>query len=112
MDTGPVIAQRERPIAASDDAATLTEALFADGATLLVATMPGWIDRSIPAVEQDRQSGDVHQQTGTCRRTGGLGIERGNPRETSTGLRALAGIVHALGGEGAQAIESRAMGWL
>ena len=53
MDTGPVIAQRERPIDASDDAATLTEVLFADGATLLVETLPGWIDGAIPAVEQD-----------------------------------------------------------
>ena len=53
MDTGPIIAQRERLIDASDDAGTLTEALFADGAALLVETLPGWIAGSVPAVKQN-----------------------------------------------------------
>ena len=48
MDSGPVIAQRERPIREFDDAATLTDELFADGAILLVETLPGWIGGSIP----------------------------------------------------------------
>ena len=55
MDTGPIIAQRERPIDASDDAGTLTEALFADGAALLVDTLPGWIDGSVSAVNQNHE---------------------------------------------------------
>lgn len=53
MDTGPIVAQRERPIDASDDAGTLTQALFADGATLLVETLPGWTGGSVSAVKQN-----------------------------------------------------------
>lgn len=53
MDTGPIIAQRERPINASDDAGMLTEKLFADGAALLVDTLPGWTDGSVSAVKQN-----------------------------------------------------------
>ena len=53
MDTGPIIAQRERRVYESDDAATLTDTLFADGAALLIESLPGWIDGTIPAVEQD-----------------------------------------------------------
>lgn len=53
MDTGPIIAQRERPIDASDDAGTLTKKLFADGAALLVNTLPGWTDGSVSAVKQN-----------------------------------------------------------
>ena len=55
MDTGPIIAQRERPVVAADDAATLTETLFADGADLLIESLPGWTSGLLPAVEQDDQ---------------------------------------------------------
>ena len=53
MDTGPIIAQRERPIAPDDDAATLTAALFADGAALLNAIIPQWAAGAIDAIPQD-----------------------------------------------------------
>ncbi len=53
MDTGPIIAQREREIDVADDAATLTETLFADGAGLLVESLPGWAAGLVSAVEQD-----------------------------------------------------------
>lgn len=53
MDTGPVIAQRERPIDESDNSATLTETLFIDGAALLVESLRGWTGGSIPAVDQN-----------------------------------------------------------
>ena len=55
MDTGPVIAQRERRIGESDVAADLTEQLFADGAELLAQTLPGWTDGSMRAVPQDHE---------------------------------------------------------
>ena len=53
MDTGPIIAQRERRIEPADDAATLTEALFSDGANLLVETLPKWMGGSVLEVAQD-----------------------------------------------------------
>ncbi|MDE2683362.1 MAG: methionyl-tRNA formyltransferase [Chloroflexota bacterium] len=53
MDTGPVIAQRERLIREFDDAGTLTEKLFVDGAALLVDTLPGWTAGSVSAVKQN-----------------------------------------------------------
>ena len=53
MDTGPIVAQWERRIDESDDAATLTETLFADGAALLIETLPGWAEGSVSAEAQD-----------------------------------------------------------
>ena len=69
MDTGPIIAQRERAIGSSDDAAGLTEALFADGAALLLETLPGWMAGSISAVEQD---GNLATYTSKLERADGL----------------------------------------
>ena len=53
MDTGPIIARRERPITPQDDAATLTDALFQDGAALLGEIIPQWTAGAIAAVPQD-----------------------------------------------------------
>ena len=53
MDTGPVIARRERRIAPGDDAAILTEGLFRDGAALLNEIIPQWTAGAIAAVPQD-----------------------------------------------------------
>ena len=53
MDTGPIVAQRERRIEPEIDAAELTETLFIDGAALLAETLPKWMCGSVPAVEQD-----------------------------------------------------------
>lgn len=53
MDTGPIVAQRERQVDESDDAATLTETLFADGAALLIETLPRWAEGSVSAQAQD-----------------------------------------------------------
>ncbi len=69
MDTGPIIAQRERAIDAWDDAAGLTERLFADGAELLVDSLPSWTGGSITAIDQD---GDLATYTGKLERADGL----------------------------------------
>ena len=53
MDTGPVIAQQERPILPQDDAAALTAALFRDGANLLNKIIPQWAAGAIAAIPQD-----------------------------------------------------------
>ncbi len=53
MDTGPIIAQSERAISPSDDAISLTASLFLDGASLLLRTLPGWIDGAVAAFPQD-----------------------------------------------------------
>ena len=53
MDTGPIIAQRQRPITPHDNAATLTAILFKDGATLLNAIIPQWATAAIKAIPQD-----------------------------------------------------------
>ena len=69
MDTGPIIAQRERAIGPSYDAAGLTEILFSDGASLLVETLPGWTDGSIAAATQD---GNLATYTNKLERDDGL----------------------------------------
>ena len=53
MDTGPILAQRERSIGPADDAAGLTAALFADGADLLNETFPLWMSGATSALPQN-----------------------------------------------------------
>ena len=53
MDTGPALARRERRIMPGDDAATLTEGLFRDGAALLNEVIPLWMAGALVAVPQD-----------------------------------------------------------
>jgi methionyl-tRNA formyltransferase len=53
LDTGPILAQAECPIAPDDTTATLTAKLADLGAELLVATLPGWLVGQIQARPQD-----------------------------------------------------------
>jgi methionyl-tRNA formyltransferase len=53
MDTGPIAAQAELPIAPDDTTASLTVALAALGAQLLLETLPGWLAGDLPAQPQD-----------------------------------------------------------
>ena len=52
MDSGPMIAQREYPIAPTDTAGSLTTELFRVGADLLLENLDGWVRGDITAVPQ------------------------------------------------------------
>lgn len=53
MDTGPLLAQAECPIAPDETTATLSAALADLGAQLLVDTLPGWLAGQVKARSQD-----------------------------------------------------------
>jgi len=53
LDAGPVYAQEQLPIAATDTAGDLHDQLAALGAQLLLSTLPGILDGSLAPVEQD-----------------------------------------------------------
>ncbi len=53
MDTGPVIAQRSRELRSDDNADTLTDALFREGASLLHDTLPKWVSGRMEVRPQD-----------------------------------------------------------
>jgi methionyl-tRNA formyltransferase len=53
LDAGPILAQREIPIAPDDTAGTLTERLAHLGAALLVETLPRWLAGEIVPRRQD-----------------------------------------------------------
>jgi methionyl-tRNA formyltransferase len=53
MDTGPILAQVECPIAPDDTTATLSARLAELGARLLLETLPGWLAGEIEAQPQD-----------------------------------------------------------
>ena len=53
LDTGPVLATRETPIADTDTGGSLTERLAGLGAELLVETLPGWLRGEVTPVPQD-----------------------------------------------------------
>ncbi|HZA25947.1 MAG TPA: methionyl-tRNA formyltransferase, partial [Dehalococcoidia bacterium] len=53
MDTGPIIAQREHPVAPDDTAETLTRSLFKLGADLLLENLHPWVEGQLAARPQD-----------------------------------------------------------
>lgn len=53
MDTGPILAQRQDLVHADDTAPVLTRRLFAQGAELLVETLPRWAAGGIEAAPQN-----------------------------------------------------------
>lgn len=53
LDTGPVLSMRSTPIEDTDSGGSLTTTLAEMGASLLVETIPGWLDGSIQATPQD-----------------------------------------------------------
>ncbi len=53
LDTGPILAQAELPIAPDDTTASLTEKLAALGAQLLVESLPGWLGGDLVARSQN-----------------------------------------------------------
>ena len=55
LDTGPILAQRRLRVRGDETAPELEERLATEGADLLVATLPGWLDGSVPAVPQPEE---------------------------------------------------------
>ena len=53
MDTGPIVAQKETPIAPPEDAEELTARLFRIGASLLIDVLPRWARGEIRPRPQD-----------------------------------------------------------
>ena len=52
LDTGPIVAQVEAPLAGDEDTPTLEERLSHVAAELLMASLPGWIAGDLPAIPQ------------------------------------------------------------
>jgi methionyl-tRNA formyltransferase len=66
MDTGPIIAQREHPIARQDTAGTLTATLFRLGADLLLENLSPWVTGQItPRSQDDAQATVTAKLTGS-----------------------------------------------
>lgn len=59
MDTGPILAQKEIPIAPDETSATLAEKLSQTGAKLLAETIPLWLDGKITATPQKAEEASV-----------------------------------------------------
>lgn len=53
LDTGPILAQAEIPLAPDDTTASLSEKLAVLGAQLLIETLPGWLGGQIQPQPQD-----------------------------------------------------------
>lgn len=61
MDAGPILAQESLPIAPEDDAETLEPRLAAQGARLLVDTLPRWAARQIePRLQDEAEATYTH----------------------------------------------------
>ena len=59
MDTGPIVAHQESPIAPNETADALTMRLFEMGAALLIESLPAWADRGLAAAPQDESKATV-----------------------------------------------------
>ena len=52
IDTGPIVAQRRLPLKGGEDTPTLEARLAGEAARLLIESLPGWLDGTLPAVPQ------------------------------------------------------------
>jgi methionyl-tRNA formyltransferase len=52
VDTGPIVAQRRVPLGDDEDTPGLETRLAADAARLLIESLPGWLDGTLPANPQ------------------------------------------------------------
>src|SRR5258707_6268039 len=59
LDTGNILLQQEIPIAPNDTSVSLAPALAAIGADLMVETLPGLKDGTIPAIPQDHSQSSL-----------------------------------------------------
>lgn len=59
MDHGPIIAQKEFPIARDETSATLFVKMADEGARLLVDTLPGWLSGELEATPQNHDEATV-----------------------------------------------------
>ena len=59
MDTGPIVAQQERPLTGQETAESLTQDLFRAGAELLVSSLAPWIAGALAATPQDDSQATV-----------------------------------------------------
>ena len=54
MDSGPILASKAEGIFPEDTTETLTHRLFEEGATLLIKSLPGYLQGSLIAIPQER----------------------------------------------------------
>ena len=87
MDTGPLIAQREREIGSQDTAESLTPELFALGSELLLANLAPWVSGQLKARPQD---GSMATVTSKLQRSDGEADWRLTARELELRRRAYA----------------------
>ncbi len=85
MDTGPLIAQRERKIGSQDTAESLTPELFALGSELLLANLASWVNGQLKARPQD---GSMATVTSKLERSDGEADWRLTARELELRRRA------------------------
>jgi len=86
IDTGPLIAQRRVPLQGDEDTPGLEVRLAADAARLLMETLPGWLDGSLPAVAQATDGASL---TRPFRRDDGLLDPRRPAAQLDRQVRAL-----------------------
>jgi len=55
LDTGPIVAQREVSIGATESAEDLEKRLFGVGAELLLDILPGWVNGEVLSQKQDQE---------------------------------------------------------
>ena len=59
IDTGPIVAQRRLPLSDDEDAPGLEARLAAEAAQLLMESLAGWLDGTLPAVPQQTEGASL-----------------------------------------------------
>ena len=60
IDTGPIVAQRRVPLGGDEDTPGLETRLADEAARLLIESLPGWLDGTLPAVPQPTEGATAH----------------------------------------------------
>ena len=86
MDTGPIVAQRHRPLDGTETAGQLTEELFRLGGELLLDNLSAWTSRRLKAIPQDDSKATI---TRKLERNDGAADWSLSARELATRQRAF-----------------------
>ena len=86
MDTGPIVAQRHRPLDGKETAGQLTEELFRLGGELLLDNLSVWTSRRLKAIPQDDSKATI---TRKLERSDGAADWSLSARELATRQRAF-----------------------
>jgi len=100
--SGPILSQKKVPIEPQDTTESLETKLAANGADLLMETLPVWFEGRLTPQPQNHAAAHLYQAYCEIRWGDQLESDGHRDQPQGSGFSALAGVLHSLAGEDPQ----------